>query len=43
MFTVTIKDKDDSKTYIMVMVQIFPAASEVIISLQEQETSEMWA
>lgn len=32
-FTVTIKD--DSKTYIMDMVQIFPTASE-IISLQEK-------
>lgn len=40
-FTVTIKD--DSKTYVMDMVQIFPTASEMIISLQEQKTSEMWA
>ena len=40
-FTVTVKD--DSKTYIMDMVQIFPTASAMIISPQEQETSEMWA
>lgn len=40
-FTVTIKD--DSKTYVMDMIQIFPTASEMIISLQEQKTSEMWA
>lgn len=40
-FTVTIKD--DSKVHITDMVQIFPTASEMIISLQEQEASEMWA
>lgn len=40
-FTVTIKD--DGKVHIMDMVQIFPTASEMIISLQEQEASEMWA
>lgn len=40
-FTVTIKD--DSETYVMDMIQIFPTASEMIISLQEQKTGEMWA
>lgn len=41
MFTVTIKD--DSKMYIMDIVQIVPTASEMTISLLEQENSEMQA